>query len=600
MHSWQMFSVSTKKINIKNKLKLISVSFTHSKTLLQIKVPNLRFLYLIIYILFATESFGQQLHLKIHGEDDKATAIIDSLSYNTKHNNLNALNNEIATTQQRLSKLGYIENTLESLKKINDTTFHSAIELNTKFNTIYIYYSKTGINESQLQLLSDDITPTYFSIPISKTETVLQELNNRIANDGYPFATLQLQNVTKQDNNNLKADLTISTPKRKRFIDDIIVKGYKKFPKTYLKHFLNIKKGQVFNLETVKRKTEQLNNLIFAEELKSPEVLFTKDSTTLYLYLKKRKSNNFDGFLGFGTNETTNKLEFTGYLNLVLNNNLNFGEALNFQYRSDENDQQQFNVNIDLPYLFNTPIGTSFQLDIFRRDSTFNTTTQSAKLYYQINARSKFAGGINSSKSENLLKTNTFDNLKDYSSTFYTLGYNYIKRELNNRLFRANFVCDIELGVGNRKDSTKTTQQSARLNTFKIIKLNRKNNVYLRLNGAGLFSDQYLQNELYRFGGINSIRGFEENSINANLYGVLNTEYRYIINPNLYLHSIIDVAYFENDIISQKEKLYGFGFGFGLLTKAGVLKFNYANGKNENENFKFSDSKIHLSLTAFF
>ena len=39
----------------------------------------------------------------------------------------------------------------------------------------------------------------------------------------------------------------------------------------------------------------------------------------------------------------------------------------------------------------------------------------------------------------------------------------------------------------------------------------------------------------------------------------------------------------ENKIINQKEKLYGLGFGFGILTKAGLLKFNYANGKSENQ-----------------
>ena len=30
------------------------------------------------------------------------------------------------------------------------------------------------------------------------------------------------------------------------------------------------------------------------------------------------------------------------------------------------------------------------------------------------------------------------------------------------------------------------------------------------------------------------------------------------------------------------------------------FQFNYANGKRENQKFKFSDSKIHLSLIAFF
>src|SRR5690606_8680474 len=130
-----------------------------------------------------------------------------------------------------------------------------------------------------------------------------------------------------------------------RTIDDIVLKGYEKFPKSFLKHYLKIKPKQVFSLSAIKNKTEQRSNLNFAKELKPPEVLFSKDSTILYLYLGKTTSNAFDGFLGFGTNEDTNKLEFDGYLNLNLTNNLNFGETFRLLYKSDENDQKTFEAS---------------------------------------------------------------------------------------------------------------------------------------------------------------------------------------------------------------------------------------------------------------
>ena len=109
-----------------------------------------------------------------------------------------------------------------------------------------------------------------------------------------------------------------------------------------------------------------------------------------------------------------------------------------------------------------------------------------------------------------------------------------------------------------------------------------------------------MDNELFRFGGINSIRGFEENSLQANLYSVLNTEYRYRLSNTLFLHSILDIGYFENKNLLIKQKIYGFGFGFGLKTNSGLLRFNYSGGKIENQRFKLSDSKIHLSLSTTF
>ncbi len=159
----------------------------------------------------------------------------------------------------------------------------------------------------------------------------------------------------------------------------------------------------------------------------------------------------------------------------------------------------------------------------------------------------------------------------------------------------------MEGGLGSREfENLKQDQSSIKFKTYKIFNLNDKNSIYLNVNGDILFSDNYFFNELKRFGGINSIRGFEENSLFASLYSVINSEYRYSLNNTIYIHSIIDWAYYENDINQIKEKLFGFGFGLGIATRAGLLKLNYANGLSENQPFKFSNSKIHISLNAFF
>ena len=127
-----------------------------------------------------------------------------------------------------------------------------------------------------------------------------------------------------------------------------------------------------------------------------------------------------------------------------------------------------------------------------------------------------------------------------------------------------------------------------------------KNSIFVQNLTSVLFSDSYLVNELFRFGGINSMRGFNENSIDASLFSVINTEYRYQFNDGVYLHSIIDLAYFENETLSLKQNLYSFGIGLGLSTKAGLFKFNVANGIAENQDFNFSNTKIHISVSSRF
>ena len=343
-----------------------------------------------------------------------------------------------------------------------------------------------------------------------------------------------------------------------------------------------------------------LDQLDFANQSREAEVLFTKDSTILYIYPKKTSANTFDGFLGFGTNEQTNKLQFDGYLNLQLVNNLNYGERLSVVYKNDEIDQQTFRINASLPFIFKSPISIDLGLFLFRKDSTFSNVTQQIKALYQINTKQKIGLSFSALQSTNLL-SNANTSVSDFKTQFYGLNYHYKVLQSENLLFPENFSLNISYQYGARFGNLGNfSQQMIKLNTLKIFNLNQKNSISTNLNASYLISDNYLDNELFRFGGINSIRGFEENSLAANLFGVINTEYRYKLSSTLYVNSVIDVAYFENQITTLKSKLFGFGFGFGLLTKSGLLRFNYAAAKTENTPFKLADSKVHLSLIARF
>ena len=556
------------------------------------------FIFAFILLLFVSKTYCQSLNLKVTAENDAKTKVIDSMGYKTSFENFNGITKELDTLKYKLNRLGYIDTRLDTLIRQNDTLFKVQFYLGSKINRIRVIYDSI-FDPSLLNFINHRKGDGFFELNINQLESSLNTLNSKIAEQGDPFSTLQLINVSKESPNLISADLKIVSNQKRR-IDKIIVKGYEKFPKSFIKRFMKLKTGKTFNLNDIKDKVELLEDLRFANKLRDPEVLFTKDSTTLYLYLEKTRTNNFDGFLGFGTNENTNKIEFDGYLDLRLINNLNFGETLNLFYKSDEIDQQTFRVDTDLPYIFGSPVGLQLGLTIFRKDTTFSNTKQFAKINYQINAQHSVSAGISAINSANLLDDDT-DILNDYISNYYTVNYNYTKPQFYDPLFPINFWLDLSSGFGNRSnDSGNQSQRVFNLNTFKIFNLNPKNSIYARLNGAILTSDNYLDNELFRFGGINSIRGFEENSLVANLYGVINTEYRYRLGNGLYIHSVIDAAYFENQITDTKEKLFGFGFGLGLLTNSGLFRLNYSSGKSENRQFRLSDSKVHVSLTATF
>ncbi|WP_299125519.1 POTRA domain-containing protein [uncultured Winogradskyella sp.] len=562
-------------------------------------MTKLRFFSLsLLLLVYSNELIAQSINLELKAETESKTKTIDSVGYKYNFDNYKSLEVELQSLKKKLTRRGYIDAFIENINKKNDTVFTAKFFLGKKVKSIRIYYD-SSFKTKFLNLIDHTTGNGFFELEINQLENSLDKLNSLIAEQGDPFSTLQLINISKLNSDLISAELKIVNNQKRR-IDKIIVKGYEKFPQSFVKRFLKLRTGKSFNLNDIKEKVELLEDLRFASKIKDPEVLFTKDSTTLYIYVEKIRTNNFDGFLGFGTNENTNKIEFDGYLDLRLINNLNFGETLNLFYKSDEIDQQTFLVDADLPYLFGSPIGLQIGLKIFRKDSTFLNANQYAKLNYQINAQHRIGFGISSTNSTNLLENDTAT-LNDYKSNYYTVNYNYSKPQFYDPLFPINFWFDLSSGFGDRDNNFgKQNQNVFNLDTYKIFNLNNKNSIYTRLNGAVLTSDDYLDNELFRFGGINSIRGFEENSLVANLYGLINTEYRYRLSNSIYVHSVIDAAYFENQLTNSKEKLFGFGFGLGLLTNAGLFRLNYSSGKTENRQFKLSDSKVHVSLTATF
>jgi outer membrane protein assembly factor BamA len=543
---------------------------------------------------------AQELSLSIKAEKPIPQGIKDSLRMQTTFKDYAALRKETDTIYLKLQRMGYIESDLLQLQKENDSSYVAEFFLGKKYSELKVYYSEEDFNKKELQRVSSDITDTYFILPFEEIPNSLKKLTALRNQKGNAFARLKLTELEKEELNGLSATLTVDNGNI-RTVDSIAVKGYEKFPRSFLKYHAGIKKGKVFNQKRLVEQNENLNSLGFVNAIKPPEALFRKDSTIVYFYLEKQNNNLFDGILGFATNEETQKLELNGYLNLELNNNLNYGEQLLINYKADGQEQVNFRAKITLPYLLKTPFGLSGELKIFKRDSTFVTTEQQLRATYQINPRSTTYVGYKGYDSSNLLDVIIAGTpIEDFKSKFFIFGATYIKAQ-NRALFPIKTEILFNTGIGSREKESKAENQISFETTLNnIFNLNFKNSIFVQNTTSVLFSDTYLVNELFRFGGINSIRGFNENSIDASLFSVINTEYRYQFNEGVYLHSIIDIGYFENQTLSLKEKIYSFGLGLGLKTKAGLFRFNVANGNSENQTFSFSNTKIHISVSSKF
>ncbi|WP_445719811.1 hypothetical protein [Flavobacterium sp.] len=513
--------------------------------------------------------------------------------YNKKHKSVALLLEEQKRFETKLTNQGFFDWLLLEQKKTNDSSFVFKYNIGLPVKNTTIYIGKHSEAEKLLLQLEKDT----LNIATNEVENFMKSKIALLEKKGYSLANLQLINQRKIENN-LFSDLQLKL-NSKRNITDIVILGYDKFPAGIKKAITKKAKKATFNQDNLNQINDEFDKLQFVSQLKYPEILFTTDSTKIFVYLEKSKPNKFDGFIGF-SNDDQSKLTFNGYLDLQLQNILNSGEKFNLYWKNDGNQQTSFNLGTELPYLFKTPIGIKANLRIFKQDSTFQNTNTDLNLGYYFSYNTKAFLGYQKTNSVDIQNTNSFS-LNDFTNTFLTTSFEHLTFSTTNFIFPEKTKVIAKFGSGNRTIvTTKSNQFFAQLELSHHLELNPKNSIFIKNQSYYLQSNDYVINELYRFGGINSIRGFNENSLQANAFSGIMSEYRYLLAPNLYIHTITDYGYFQDKTNEIENKLIGIGFGFGLFSKNGLFNLIYANGSTSDQAIKLSNSIVHISFKTNF
>ena len=123
------------------------------------------------------------------------------------------------------------------------------------------------------------------------------------------------------------------------------------------------------------------------------------------------------------------------------------------------------------------------------------------------------------------------------------------------------------------------------------------------LRASSIIGDQTpLRNELHRIGGNRLLRGFDEQSIDAQHYGVLSLEYRLLIGGGSYLYAFADQAGLIDPyrLGTDFDNPTGFGAGLRLGTQAGALSLTYAYGRRRGAPFDWQRAKVHIGYASRF
>jgi hemolysin activation/secretion protein len=126
--------------------------------------------------------------------------------------------------------------------------------------------------------------------------------------------------------------------------------------------------------------------------------------------------------------------------------------------------------------------------------------------------------------------------------------------------------------------------------------------IKLRNSSKMLYSKSIYANELLWVGGLNTMRGFDELSLPATYYTLGNIEFRYLFERSSAVYVLADAMYFGKKFTDSDNSNYAVGLGVGidLGTSAGIFSLIYAIGKQNDNSFNFSNSKIHFGYKSYF
>jgi hypothetical protein len=477
---------------------------------------------------------------------------------------------------------------------------------------------------------------TSWYIKMQDAAQLSQTYLEQFVNTGYPFAEVKYT-LLSQDSNQLHILAAANSGDFYAF-DSFVFKGTQFHPK-FLSAVAGIRKGEAFSEEKLKRFHERMRIVEGVRSGSSVSLGLIDDRLLVYMPQRKAGKDLISGMAGLAT-QANGRAVFTGEFQGRFYNMFGRGVSTGVDWRSFKARSQEFRLNTSLPYLFSLPFISTFRLEFMKFDTLFST------LYRGVEFRLPTGNGGSIIIGAALMDRITIFTDKVFIEnnrrlpgnpamrhSAYSAGYQlgnlplgelprkgwfaFAKGTVASRKFLKDpaieaiqwtnaagvlwNVYDSLDAAGAFKNNTYRVQVDAAfyqpLSSWLVLKVAGEYNLYK--------APKVYFNELDRYGGIKSIRGFNEQSIFANEFYMGTLELRLMPDAESYIGPFYHVAFFRNQSeltgnALPKGWLHGLGIQSGVRTGAGILQFAWAVGKGSGQRFGFNQSKFHVGLTTAF
>lgn len=463
--------------------------------------------------------------------------------------------------------------------------------------------------------LSRDIEPV-----TQEYSSALRWMSNVIAeaeNNGFPFAQIHLDSI-QRNSNELNAVFSYDSGPLILW-DSVKVTGDTKTQERYVQHITGIRPGMPFSQKQLDEANKVLSQSPYFLQMQIPKVDFQIQKAQPTFSLRDRNTNVLDGVIGLLPNANEpGKMLVTGQLDIELYHLGGRGRDVAVHWQRLNVQTQSLDISAKESFLFNSPLDISVRFNLLKQDSTFLNRYFSLDFGYHL-SKNNYLRFFTRRQASNVLNTSAYNetelpDIADYHWNQYGIGWSLDR--LDSPYFpRRGFIIRSELALGNKRILENTgfppeVYANLDLNSPQYVgKAAFEKHIFIRQNwgiwlrGSGGFTQNknLLLNDLFRLGGLKSIRGFNENYFFAKWYGYLNMEQRLFFGENSFLMVFADFGILENPYFASSiDKPISFGAGINLDTGSGVFRFIYGVGKSNLQPLQFSYSRIHFGYIARF
>lgn len=532
----------------------------------------------------------------------------------------------VAKTQKISNQLiadGYLNYTLK--KSENAYTFSSgkryvfgAVKMDESVKNIL---AASGYKN---HLLRD--TPTSQSSLSQWTKKALSYLENQ----GYINATLSLKNTKIVDN---KVNTTLHIQKGNQIVNDsIALLNDNKIARSFLHRYLDIPFKKPFDARKFKNIRQKINNLPYLKMDTDPDINLIYERAEIVLNMQDVKASRFDFIIGIlpQTSSGNTKYKVIGEFTTEMNNFFGYGESFYAHIQRLQSDNQELDLRASYPYLFNTPLITEGSFKLYRNSGEFIELKADIGANYALNDFTTIGGFIDyrSSRlididSTQILRTKQLPKQLDLSLTGFSInvttqnldyrlnpskGYRarlhtpfYRKKIIRNRSIEALSTQNIDFVQAYDTLNLSTFQLRPQLDIDYYLSISNRFVFKVGSKNGYIFNNYKIyDNEYFRLGGHGLLRGFDELSITAQAYSVLQAELRLMINQN----SFISLPFVDSGWMYRPddgwENALGMGMGMNFGTPVGMFNVSFAAGKRRNLLFNFNNIKVHFGYVSLF